>query len=63
MISAKISTGEIFSFEFCFSEMDAVAYIGVISRTAVLACGFFGNTLMILGNLFKSTFMGHPYDP
>ena len=35
-----------------FSEMDAVAYIGVISRTAVLACGFFGNTLMILGILF-----------
>ena len=32
--------------------MDAVAYIGVISRTAVLACGFFGNTLMILGKLF-----------
>ena len=42
----------IYQFQFCFSEMDAVAYIGVISRTAVLACGFFGNTLMILGKLF-----------
>ena len=51
MISVRLLI-VIYQFQFCFSEMDAVAYIGVISRTAVLACGFFGNTLMILGKLF-----------